>query len=49
MATGAGCDGDQTVGTLFDGLFGELVIDDVVHDDAAIAVDRLVDVFAGAQ
>ena len=35
---------DQAVGTLLDRLPGERVVDDVVEDDPAIAVDRLVDV-----
>ena len=49
MAARTGSNGDQAIGALFHGLFGELVVDDVVHDDAAIAVNGLVHVFTRAQ
>ncbi len=41
--------GDQAVGTLLDGLVGELVVDDVVQHHAAPAVHGLVHVLARAQ
>ena len=49
IAVAAGGDGDQTVSTLFNRLVCKLVVDDVVHNDAAIAVGCLVDIFTRAK
>ena len=49
MAAGAGGHCDQPVGALGDGFAGEGVVDDVVQDQAAIGVDGLVHLLAGAE
>jgi len=46
VATRAGSHGDQAVSALLDRLVRELVVDDVVHHHAAIAVRGLVDFLA---
>ncbi|MGY3224010.1 hypothetical protein ACVIM5_004617 [Bradyrhizobium sp. USDA 4512] len=49
MTAGAGRDQDQAVGALLDRLVRELLVDHVVEDDAAPAVDRLVELLARAE
>ena len=49
MSARAGGDGDEAVGALLHCLFRERVVDDVVEDDAAVGVDGVVDVGAGAE
>ncbi|WP_235347196.1 hypothetical protein [Brevibacterium sp. UCMA 11754] len=49
MSTGTGGHGDDTVGALLHGFVRELVVDDVMEDDAAVGVHSLVDLFSCAQ
>ena len=49
MAAGAGRNRDQPVGALADGGIGMAVVDDVMQHDAAIGMDRRIDLRHGAE
>ena len=49
MTARAGGDSNEAICALINSLVGKGIVDDVVEDDAAIGVDRLINFFAGAE